>query len=134
MRGAVTAEQKSSNKASGNAQVGAQFGFVSGNAHVQGIHSVRPGPGTDIASELAVMIDELKAAVAAAREREELSPSDADFAAAELAAAAELVPAAVRGDTTGLMERLRRVGEVLSKGLKVLAQLAEVVATVKGLT
>ena len=51
----------------------------------------------------------------------------------ELEAAEEQVDAAARGDSRNLMEALHRVGEVLTGGLRVLAQLASVVATVKGI-
>lgn len=125
----MTAEQKSSNEASGHAQVGMQIGFLTGD-----VNPVRHAAADDIARDLTARIEELRDAVRAALERAELSAEDAATADYELAAAADLVPDAARGDRRELMDRLRRVGEVLQKGLKVLAQLADVVATVKGMT
>jgi hypothetical protein len=125
----VTAEQKSSNKATGHAQVGMQIGFVTGD-----VNPVRQAAADDIARDLTAQIEELREVVRALRARAELTDEAAATADYELAAAAELVPQAAGGDRRELMDRLRRVGEVLQKGLKVLAQLADVVATVKGLT
>jgi hypothetical protein len=125
----VTAEQKSSNKASGHARVGMQIGFVGGD-----VNPGRQAAADDIARDLTAKIEELRDAIRAASARAELSDEAAAAAEYELAAAADLVPQAAHGDGRELMDRLRRVGEVLQKGLQVLAQLADVVATAKGLT
>jgi hypothetical protein len=106
-----------------------QIGFVG-----RDVNTGRPAGADDSAGDLAARIEELREAVRALRARAELSDEAAAMAEHELAAAADLVPQAAGGDRRELMDRLRRVGEVLQKGLKVLAQLAEVVATVKGMT
>jgi hypothetical protein len=125
----MTGDQVSINAASG-ARVGMQIGIVHGNV----VHHEGPVVSGDIADRLAEQIEVLREAVQAALQREELTAEAAQIAQLELDAAAREVPAAAEGDSRGLIDRLHRVGEVLSGGLKVLAQLAAVVAAVKGIT
>jgi hypothetical protein len=106
-----------------------QIGFVG-----RDVNSVRQTGADDSAGDLAAQIEELREAVRALRARAELSDEAAATVDYELAAAADLVPQAADGDRRELMDRLRRAGEVLQKGLRVLAQLADVVATVKRMT
>jgi hypothetical protein len=133
----VTAEQKSTNKASGHAKVGMQIGFVGGDVNT-GPRASTDDTATDLAAQieehLAAQIEELREAVRALRARAELTDEAASMADYELAAAVDLVPQAAGGDKRELMDRMRRVGEVLQQGLRVLAQVADVVSTVKRMT
>ena len=125
-------EDQVSIRADHGARVGMQIGIVRGNVIT---HEDPAAPlAGDIAGRLAEQIEALRKAVQAALQREELTAEAAATAQLELDAAAREVPAAARGDNHALMDRLHRVGEVLSGGLKVLAQLAAVVAAVKGIT
>ena len=128
----MTGDQVSGNADRG-ARVGMQIGIVRGNVtYLEG--PAAASAQNDLARQLGGQLEALRMAVEAALEREELTPEAAEAAHAELAAAAKAVPAAVRGDSRPLADRLQRVGEVLNGGLKVLAQLAAVVAAVKGIT
>lgn len=122
-----------SNNANRGARVGMQIGIVHGPVTYQE-GSAASGVRDDLAVQLAGQIEALRQAVQAALQREELTAGAAQAAQLELDAAAGEVPAAARGDSRGLIDRLHRVGEVLSGGLKVLAQLAAVVAAVKDIT
>ncbi len=129
----MTGDQVSINADRG-ARVGMQIGIVQGDVVY---HEGPAAPGTgreDLADKLAEQIAALREAVQAALQREELTAEAAQAAQLELDAAAGEVPAAAQGDCRGLIDRLHRVGEVLSGGLKVLAQLAAVIAAVKGIT
>ena len=114
------------------AHVGMQIGSVAGNVNQYNAPVMQAGHA-EIAAQLAAQIEDLRKAVLAARQRDELSAEAAVAAQRELDAADEQVDAAARGDSRNLMEALHRVGEVLTGGLRVLAQLASVVATVKGI-
>jgi hypothetical protein len=127
----MTGDEVSINAASG-ARVGMQIGIVHGNVvHHEGPAATASG---EIADRLAEQIEALREAVQAALQHEELTAETAQMVQLELDAAAREVPAAVQGDSRGLIDRLHRAGEMLSGGLKVLAQLAAVVAAVKGIT
>ena len=122
-----------SNNANAGARVGIQIGVVHGTV------TYHEGPSasafdSERADELAAHLEALRQAVQAALEREELTAEAAEAAQLELDAAAGEIPAAACGDSRGLTDRLHRVREVLTGGLKVLAELATVVAAVKGMT
>jgi hypothetical protein len=122
-----------SNSAYRGARVGMQIGVVHGPVtYHEG--PAASGARDDLADQLAAQLEALRQAVQAALQREELTAEAAQAAQLELDAAAGGVPAAARGDNRGLIDRLHRVGDVLGGGLKVLAQLAAVVAAVKGIT
>jgi len=124
-------EDQVSIRAEHGARVGMQIGIVHGNVINNEVPSALAG---DVAGRLAEQIEALRKAVQAALQREELTAEAAATAQLELDPAAREVPAAARGDNRALIDRQQRVGEVLSGGLKVLAQLAPVVAAAKGIT
>lgn len=128
----MTGDQVSSN-AYGHARVGMQIGIVHGTVTYQEGQAA-PAVTDERAGQLAAQLEALRLAIQAALQREELTPEAAEAARLELEAAASELPAAASGDSRGLIDRLHRVGEVLTGGLKVLAELAAVVAAVKGIT
>lgn len=129
----MTGDQVSINADRG-ARVGMQIGIVRGDVAYHEGPAAQGAGHEDLAGKLAEQIAALREAVQAALQREELTAEAAQAAQLELDAAVSEVPAAAQGDSRGLIDRLHRVGEVLSGGLKVLAQLAAVIAAVKGIT
>jgi hypothetical protein len=128
--------QYSSNSADHGANVGIQVGFMSGGNINQEMTNTpaETMPGAEISLVLSAQIAELRQAVLTALQRAELTETAASAAQAELDVAAREIADAARGQTQRLMASLDRVRAVLSSGLNVLASLATVVATVKGIT
>ena len=113
-------------EAKGNVRVGVQVGKLAGGVHQHA--------EVLSAERLHQQLSELQQALLGAWQRNELAPAAFNAAQLELATAAEHVAAAAEGDRGKLLGSLKRLRRHLGGTLGLTAQVATIIAAVKGLT
>lgn len=120
------------NRAGRDINVGAQISDPRGPVRVAAGGDLHEA-SEDHRGELLGLIAELQRAIAAARERAELSTEAVAIAQYELDTATDEVDMAISGDSRGLLASLKRLRKPLAGAVDLLAKVAGIAAAVQGL-